>query len=637
MKKRILFILICSGHLLSATSLLANDYPISDIPDSLKTNANAIVRDYTVEIIQSDIKSATYKETVVVTVLNKKGETAGHYFTYGDKFKELTSFSGTLRDGSGKIIKKIKKGDLFSTSMTDGGTTADGKVRIIYECQSPTYPYTIEYTTQQKMKNGILAYPPFYPMPGYQASIQNANYKLVVPTDIKVRHKSSYKDNLKEEEIGEQRIYTVSITNLQALDYERNSPKFKELAPVIFFAPSDFCFDSACGNMKDWSNYGSWVYELLKDRDALPTPFIEKLKELIKDAPTDREKTKILYEYLQANTRYISIQLGIGGYRPFEASSVLKTAYGDCKGLSNLMYAMLKAVGIPANYVVINLGDEDKLYDDYPSFNQINHAIAMVPLKNDTIWLECTSQTMPFGYIHDGIAGHDALVITEKGGEIRRLPSYSEKENTEDTKLEISIDENGNMAGNITITGHLNQYDYLAALKRTNDRKKFTEYLHSNIQLAKSEIGNIQIQSEESSRPSAQMTADFRAESFANKTGNRLFIPICPLKKGETNPFSATKRNNDIIFKSGYSDNDTIIINVPTGYVIESLPKEVELKTEFATFKAEAKEEAGKIMYTQNIILYSGTYSKDSYEELKDFYTKMLASTKRKLVLKKAE
>ena len=70
---------------------------------------------------------------------------------------------------------------------------------------------------------------------------------------------------------------------------------------------------------------------------------------------------------MQSRTRYASIQLGIGGYKPAPAMEVSEKGYGDCKGLTNYMSALLKEAGITSYYTWVKSGA-----------NRIHHSIIRV-------------------------------------------------------------------------------------------------------------------------------------------------------------------------------------------------------------------------------------------------------------------
>jgi hypothetical protein len=621
--KRFLSISIC---LLSAILLKSQT-------GELYENADAIVKDHSAVYIQTDLNNATYKVTKIITILNKQGEDFGHFFTYGDKFTELRDFSGVIKNSSGATVKKIGKKDLTISSISEHQSTDD--YRIVYICKHPTYPYTVEYTYQQRIKNGIISYPPFIPIPGNMVSLEKAEYRIEVPSGIDLRYHSNFDCNIKEQTEDNKHVYTFSAKNMKAIAKEPATPISREIFPVVYIAPSDFCFDSFCGNMANWNNYGSWLAGLLKDRDILPADFAEKVQEMTKGAESEREKVAIVYKYLQDNTRYVSIQLGIGGYRPIEASSTLKSRYGDCKGLTNLMKAMLKTIGIASNYCAVHMGDDKVLLADFPNFNQANHVILLVPLENDSIWLECTDPTAPFGYIHSAIAGHDALVVTDNGGKICRLPAYTDQQNKKETKLLVNIQEDGTAKGNVTFIEHLFGYDYSKRYIMSQDREKMVMYINANINMPKLQLGQINASEEKSALPFCLLTADFETPDFANRTGTRLFIPVCPLKKSNYNVFSAAKRNLDINISHGFSESDSVSIHIPDSYVQESLPKDISVKTDFGTFSTQCTIEGNKIVYVQNINIYSGRYSKDRYKEIRDFFGEINAAIKRKIVLKK--
>lgn len=636
MKKNKLWLSI-AFYMLPWLMIYAQEYPAHTIPNDLKTDAVSVVRNYSVTFSQSDMNNAEYKVTKVITILNSQGNKFAHFYGYGDKFHEFKSFSGTIRDAYGKIIKKIKKSDLTNSSLTDDYTLADDSYTLYYEAKSPDYPYTVEYSYQIKYKNGIIGYPPFDPFDNYQQSVEKAHMTLELPPNIDLRYKSNFDCNIKNEKVNNKNIYTVSISNNKAYPYEPLAPHFQEILPLILFVPQDFCYDSYCGSLSDWKSYGIWQANLLKGRDVIPGNLANKLTEITRDAKDDREKVKTIYEFLQNNFRYISIQLGIGGLQPIEASSVAKTNFGDCKGLSNLMKAMLKHVGIQSNYCAIRMGGKKDLYKDFTSVSQMNHVILLVPLKNDSIWLECTSQTIPFGYVHEGIAGHDAVVIDESGngGKICRLPSYSSKENKSESKVIINLEESGSAKIDISLTEYLFNYDDIISTFNSKDRERHAKYINSSLKLPKVQIGNISTTENKSSIPSCTMTSQLVVGDFANRTGSRLFLPICPLSKSNLNILSSDKRVYDIEIDQGYSENDTITFVIPESYTLETLPKNINISTPYGTFKAEAKQDANQIKYTQNMEIFSGKYNKDKHQEIKGFLSQIAGAVKRKLVLKK--
>ena len=94
--------------------------------------------------------------------------------------------------------------------------------------------------------------------------------------------------------------------------------------------------------MNTWEGFGKFISELLKGRDVLPDDIKVKVHQLTDQLKDDKQKVYVLYDFLQKNTRYISIQLGIGGWQPFDAKYVAAKRYGDCKALSNYMVALLK-------------------------------------------------------------------------------------------------------------------------------------------------------------------------------------------------------------------------------------------------------------------------------------------------------
>lgn len=136
--------------------------------------------------------------------------------------------------------------------------------------------------------------------------------------------------------------------------------------------------------------------------------------------------------------------LGIGGFQPLTALEVDEKGYGDCKALSNYMKSLLQGIGIHSYYTVIGNGKYREIkYPDYSSLNQTNHIILCVPLEKDTIWLECTNQNYPFGYIGASNANRFGLLIDEQGGTLVKTNNYLPSENTRNSTIAVVLQETG--------------------------------------------------------------------------------------------------------------------------------------------------------------------------------------------------
>lgn len=605
------------------------------IDDELRKNASTIINNYSAIFTQSDNNNANYNVSVSITILNKEGDPFSYFYTYDDKFRNLVSFSGTIKNAFGNTIKKIKKSDLSISTFSEGSLATDNKT-FIYNFQSPSYPYTIEYTYEEKWKNGIISYPRFSPVRGYSVAVNSAELVVNIPADKNLRYKTNFGCEI-ENTKGKYNTYSFRLTGFKALKKEPLSPSYEKVFPYALISPNDFCYDSFCGNMTDWKNYGLWMNELLKGRDKISVSLTEKLKQLTQDIPDNKDKVKAVYEYLQKHTRYVSIQLGIGGLRPFEASIVEKTGFGDCKGLTNFMKAMLTSIGIPSYYCEISMGEEKQLHADFANVNQTNHVILLVPLKNDSIWLECTSQTLPFGYIHKNIAGYDALILDENGGKICKLPEYSIDQHRNSSKLTIDIENNGSASGNIYFKENLHTYGKVYRIYRDNEREKLVKHINTYVNMPSLQIKNIIAREENTSLPFAELEATFAAKDFANVTGSRIFIPISPLKKGNFNIFSSSEREQYIELPSGYSESDTIIFNIPESYTLESQPKDVHIKTPYGILNTKMEKRDNRIIYIQDIDVFAGEYNKSEYPELKLFFNQISNTIAQKLVIKQVK
>ena len=227
---------------------------------------------------------------------------------------------------------------------------------------------------------------------------------------------------------------------------------------------------------------------------------------------------------MQENTRYVSIQLGLGGWQSYDPEYVYKNGYGDCKALSNYVQRMLEAVGITAYPVLIRAGEYAP--DIVPEFsgNQFNHVILCVPDQKDTIWLECTVNNFPAGYLGQFTEDRYALLISPEGGHLVRTPTSPPEANRQIRKAKVVLDRNGNalVDAEVTTTGY--QQDRLVEMEDRLSERDRKKWLERSINAKSFELTDYQFEGvQKAERPAYQYRYQVQARNWAAVSGSRFF------------------------------------------------------------------------------------------------------------------
>jgi hypothetical protein len=436
---------------------------------------------------------------------------------------------------------------------------------------------------------------------------------------------------------GEAGVYSWRAENMKPKKPEVLMPSWARERVYVALAPSDFEIDGIKGNMDSWQQFGKFIYQLTGNRDALPPDMAMKAKQMTAGLRTPYEKIDTLYKYLQNNTRYISIQLGIGGWQPIPASKVVQTGYGDCKALTNYMYAMLREVGIESKYTLVN-SEDDGLYTDAAFVsNQWDHVILSVPLAKDTIWLECTSNILPAGYLGDFTYNRPALIVDERGGTMVRTPTYKKSENLQIRNTKATVDENGNITAGITTRYTGLQQDRLQGLFMTAQPDQMLKFQRNRFDIPNYDIVDYHYDYKPGIIPALHENINLTANGYAQVSGKRLFIVPNIVTRGGTKLPSDTSRFFDIELDYDYLDMDTVTIRVPEGFTVEALPKEVKESSRFGSYSMQITYADATITLVRSVQQNSGRFSSDHYSELVKFYGAIQKADRAKVVLVKKE
>jgi hypothetical protein len=263
--------------------------------------------------------------------------------------------------------------------------------------------------------------------------------------------------------------------------------------------------------------------------------------------------------------------------------------------------------------------------------------ILCVPLGTDTTWLECTSQTLPAGYLSDFTCNRYALLIDENGGKLVRTPLYGLSDNQQLRTIKASLDA----SGTLTLKAQTNysglQQDDIHGMINNLSKDKVKEYLHEQLDFATYDISNFSYKEHRSSMPSIDESLDITVANYAAITGKRLFIVPNVMTRNNRKLSAGEERKSDMVFTIDFRDVDSVEIQIPDGYSSESMPQDVSIETKFGKYRSSVKLNGNKLMYNRAIERYAGRFPAKEYAELVKFYEAMYKADRNKVVLLKPE
>ena len=607
------------------------------IPENLKKDANAVIRSNEVNVTLSAINKMEVTTKRVITVLNKKGNSNIDAYVHYDNNVKIKTLEVLVFNAFGVEIKKIKKNDFKDVSAVSGGTLySDSRVKYL-EYTPISYPYTIEFICEIETENTAFIRS-FRPIEDYYVSVEKSTYALNYLDENNIRKKEKNFEGVKlkkEESTG--RIF-YEVRNLSALEPEYLSPPFRSIIPIVLFASKKFYYEGVFAEVQDWTEMGKWFNEkLLEGRSSLSEDTRQLMLNMVKGIDDPIEKAKIVYKYVQDNTRYIGVQVGIGGMQPITAKEVDNVKYGDCKGLTNYTKSLLDVVGVKSNYTRLYASTSSQINvdKDFVSFGgQTNHVILNLPQDNNQdIWLECTSQKLPFGFIGDFTDDRDVLVVTPDGGEIKHTKKYSTEENTQTIKGACQLSVVGDITVSLNETSKGIQYDNKYWLETETQRdldvnyKKRWKYIN-NMTISKMDIVNDKDNIEFNEHIA------FKALGYSKVIGERMLVNINVLNRNKYVPDRYRNRKLPFKIKRGFKDVDEVEIKLPNGYTMEAVPEGEFIENKYGSYKTEIlKKDENTLVYKRHFIINDGEYPKEDYASYRDFYKEVSKLDNAKMAL----
>jgi tetratricopeptide (TPR) repeat protein len=259
-----------------------------------------------------------------------------------------------------------------------------------------------------------------------------AEYVLVTPKSRTFYVNEPHVPGLKQtiEERGDQRIYRWEALNVAPVVQEPMQPPWAEILGHVNVS-----------TYKTWDEMGRWYWGLIRDQLVPDDEVRRRAEALTQGLKDDASKVRAIYEYVVQRTRYVALEFGIHGYKPYRCAQIFARGFGDCKDKASLIVTMLGALGIKATPVVVRTGNKGDIETMPASLAPFDHMIAYVPSLD--LYLDGTAEYTGETELPAMDRGALALRVNGDGATLVHLPDPPASASVTSSRVDVALAPDG--------------------------------------------------------------------------------------------------------------------------------------------------------------------------------------------------
>ncbi len=615
-----------------------------------KTDAVLLYSEINVTVISTDKIRTQVREAY--KILRPGGRNRGVVGVDFSPQKKIRSLHGWCIPAQGRDYELKEKDAIEVSPNTDGGELiSDTKYKVLHiPASDPGNIVGYEYEVEEQ---------PFFLQDAWEFQetdpVRESHYSLQLPLGWEYKVSWLNHPEVKPTQAGNN-SWQWTLNDVKGIRKEPLMPPMsgvKGQMIVSFFTSSG---GPALNTNADWETMGKWYFGLVGERVDASAAIKQQVATLTASKATSLQKMQAIGQFVQHDIRYVSIDLGIGGWQPHPAPEVFSHRYGDCKDKATLVRSMLHEIGVESYHVVIN-AERGSVTREMPAHNGFNHVITAIKLPdgmNDPsliatvqhpklgriLFFDPTNELIPFGQIGGYLQGNYGLLVTPDGGELVELPQQPSAMNSIQRTAKLTLDPSGTLKGEVKEIRlgerASSERGRLRTVTRDTDQIKPIEELLSNslssFHITHASVVNLL----QTDRPFG-FNYSFESENYAKNAGNLLLVrPRVIGNKGMGFLETKEPRKFAIEFEGPARDTDTFEITIPAGYIVDDLPPAVDADFSFASYHAKTVVNGNVVDYTRTFEQKELSVPVDKAEDLRKFYRIIAGDERNTVVLKRA-
>ncbi len=426
-------------------------------------------------------------------------------------------------------------------------------------------------------------------------------------------------------ERGDQVVYRFRARDVKKVESEPGMPGFTEVAAYVHVS-----------TYQSWQDVATWYWGLVREQLTVDETIKRAVAEAVKGISDERARIRAVYDLVVKKTRYVGLEFGIHGYKPYRVSQVFARKFGDCKDKASLLVAMLKEIHVPATLVLARTRHGGDLDESPASLAPFDHAIAYVP-KYD-LYLDGTAEFSGSDELPAQDQDIPVLQVTDPAtggpGKLARTPVSAPTRNRVTREVKVALDPSGSARVDVKMSvageaAHEWRSHYQTPGERRERFEKAENASHPGAKVTRVDFPSI----DDLERP-VEVSSELEVPTWARPLGGDLTMPALG-REGELARSYArlSERQHDLILGYPWEQEERVRIALPKGYTPKRLPEAKRIETPFGTFALTVERHGQEVDLTTALKVSRHRIKRGEYAAFRRFCLDVDAAAGQELVL----
>lgn len=619
--------------------------PLPKYPD--KTNAVVLLDEQLTSVDHEGEIKTLYRR--VYKILRPEGREHGTFAVYFDQETRLTYLKAWSISARGTEYE-VKEKNAVETSPFEEALYLDTRLKVL-KIPAAEPGSVVGYEYEQRRRPFVLQ-----DMWRFQNElpVRRCRFALHLPDQWEYRARFLNHAAVEPQRVGEHQ-WTWELQDVPAIEEEPSMPARRGIAgrlAVTYFPTHSL---SRGNTYRSWQDVGQWYGQLAASSREETAQLNQKVTELTAGLSTQMDKVRRLAAFVQREVRYVAIEIGIGGYQPHPAGSVLSNRYGDCKDKATLLATMLRKIGVDSYYVLTN-SDRGVIAPDFPSALNFNHAILAIRLPQDakkdelhTSWIhprlgpliffDPTDEFTPIGYLPPQEQANRGLLVTEDGGELVELPLLQASSNRLQRSGQLTLDSQGALSGEVREVRSgfpASQYRALLLKSTAREREKLLETFLGRF-VNGLQIIHVTTENLEDIDKDLVVSYSFNAAQYGKSAGNLLIVRPRAIGEKSSDILEGEPRTQPFEFPGLIWETDEFDWSFPSGYRLDALPHPIHVSFPFAEYESGTQSREGSLHYSRSYQVKDLKVREENLADLKKFFRQIAVEERDMVILKRTD